>query len=210
MSFLDPLKRLFSSGGSPAALHKRGMANAKRENWEGAIVDYTAVIDSAKATDELTAMARFNRALAYSQQGNHTAAVAEDGAAGQVVGELAIPAMGEVDRDLLEDRERRRRGNAVQGLARMDPGAGRRHAEREGEERAIQAGSAHGCAPGRGRPPNDPGGGAQTAARGWVGSGYWRVKVTRPTGRGAPSRTKYDDALRISGPRGCMSASRAR
>jgi hypothetical protein len=77
MSLMDSLKRLLSGGGSVAGLHKRGMARAKRENWEGAVVDYTAVIDSGKASDELIAMARFNRALAYSQQGNHDDAIAD-------------------------------------------------------------------------------------------------------------------------------------
>jgi hypothetical protein len=69
MSMLDSLKRLFSGGSGPSSVHKRGMAKAKRENWDGAIADYTAVVDSPNASDELKAMARFNRALAYSQQG---------------------------------------------------------------------------------------------------------------------------------------------
>jgi hypothetical protein len=77
MSFLDSLKGLFSGGGGPASLHKRGMAKAKKENWDGAIADYTAVVDSGGASDELKAMAYFNRALAHSKQGNNDAAEAD-------------------------------------------------------------------------------------------------------------------------------------
>jgi hypothetical protein len=74
MSLLESFKRLFSGGSGPSAIHKRGMAKAKRENWDGAISDYTAVLDSSHASEELKAMARFNRALAYSKQGAHDAA----------------------------------------------------------------------------------------------------------------------------------------
>jgi regulator of sirC expression with transglutaminase-like and TPR domain len=77
MSLIESLKSLLSGSGGPASLHKRGMAKAKRENWDGAIADYSAVIDSSKASDELKAMARFNRALAYSQQGALSAAQAD-------------------------------------------------------------------------------------------------------------------------------------
>ena len=68
MSFLKSLSRLLSKGGRAAALHERGMAKAKCDDWAGAIVDYTAAIDCLNVPDALVATARFNRALAYAHQ----------------------------------------------------------------------------------------------------------------------------------------------
>lgn len=70
MSLVKSLHRLFSGGGKAAAMYDQGMEKAHREDWDGAIRDYTAVIDSSKAPRDLKAMARFNRALAYAHQGN--------------------------------------------------------------------------------------------------------------------------------------------
>ena len=71
MSFLDALKGLLSHSGSASTLLKRGIAKAGKEDWHGAVADYTAVIDSSTAPVDLKAMAYFNRGLAQGQQGQH-------------------------------------------------------------------------------------------------------------------------------------------
>jgi hypothetical protein len=70
MSLGEFFRRWLSRGGSAAAIHKRGMAKAKREDWAGAITDYTLVIASASAPADLKGMAYINRALAFSHQGD--------------------------------------------------------------------------------------------------------------------------------------------
>jgi tetratricopeptide (TPR) repeat protein len=71
MSLLESMSRLFTKGGKAATLQQRGMAKAKREDWSGAIDDYTAAIDFPQAPHEVKAMAYFNRALAYAHLGRH-------------------------------------------------------------------------------------------------------------------------------------------
>ena len=55
-----------SSRATAMSLYKRGMQTAHKRDREGAIADYTALIELADAPPDLTAMARFNRAVAYS------------------------------------------------------------------------------------------------------------------------------------------------
>jgi hypothetical protein len=70
MSLVKSLRRLFSGGGKAAALYERGMVKAKRDDWSGAVADYTAAIDAANVPRDVKAMALFNRALAYAHLGN--------------------------------------------------------------------------------------------------------------------------------------------
>jgi hypothetical protein len=85
MNLVKSLQQLFSGGSGASAHHKRGMAKAKREDWAGAVLDYTAAIDSSNVSDDLKAMALFNRALAQSHLGQQDQAHADLHAA------LAIP-----------------------------------------------------------------------------------------------------------------------
>ena len=77
----------------------------------------------------------------------------EDGSARQVMGELAVPVVHEFHRNLVEDRKRRLLRNRAQGLGRVDPGAGGRHAGRHHQERSKDSKSGHRFAPGRCPPP---------------------------------------------------------
>lgn len=57
---------VFSGRGKATAIYKRGMKKAKERDLEGAISEYSSVIDLTSAPGDLKAMARFNRGLAYS------------------------------------------------------------------------------------------------------------------------------------------------
>jgi hypothetical protein len=48
------------------SLYQRGMTKAKKHDEQGAIVDYTATIESPHAPADVRAMALFNRALVYA------------------------------------------------------------------------------------------------------------------------------------------------
>ena len=88
----------------------------------------------------------------------------EHGGAGQVMRRLAIPAVREVHGDLLEARLCELGGEGGRRLRRMDPDAARGG---EGEQRERNERASHGGF-----------------------HGYWRTKVTVPTGTLRPSCTK--------------------
>jgi hypothetical protein len=58
-------------------MFKRGVEKAENRDLQGAIADYTAVIDLKGAPPDVIAMALFNRALAYSREHNDTKATAD-------------------------------------------------------------------------------------------------------------------------------------
>jgi hypothetical protein len=70
MSLVKSLSRLFTGSGKAAGFYERGMAKAKRDDWSGAVADYTAAIEASSVSREVKAMALFNRALAYAHLGN--------------------------------------------------------------------------------------------------------------------------------------------
>lgn len=80
MSIIHWLKSRFSSRQNALALYRRGMAKAKKENFKGAIADYSASIRAPGIPADVKAMALYNRALAYSAIQDDTKA-AEDLAA---------------------------------------------------------------------------------------------------------------------------------
>jgi len=63
MNIASWLNRLFSRRGKALALYRRGMAKAKQRDQQGAIDDYTAVIDMPDAPADVRAMALYNRAV---------------------------------------------------------------------------------------------------------------------------------------------------
>jgi len=74
------LSRMFgglSSRGRATSLYKRGMQKAGDRDLEGAIQDYTAVIESKGAPPDVVAMALLNRALAYSREHDDTKAAVD-------------------------------------------------------------------------------------------------------------------------------------
>lgn len=70
MSVLSKMFGGFSSRGKATTLYKRGMQRASDRDLEGAIADYTEVIEMGKAPTDLKAMALMNRALAFSRSGD--------------------------------------------------------------------------------------------------------------------------------------------
>ncbi len=56
-------------------LYQRGMIKAKLRDQDSAIADYTAVIDMLDAPDDIRAMARYNRSIAYTASHHHTEAI---------------------------------------------------------------------------------------------------------------------------------------
>ena len=67
MSLISKLFGGFSTRGKAMAMYKRGMQRAGERNLDGAISDYTEVVDMKGAPEDVVAMALLNRALAYSR-----------------------------------------------------------------------------------------------------------------------------------------------
>lgn len=67
MNLLSRILGPFSVRGRATALYRRGMDKAGRRDLEGAIADYSAVVEMKAAPDDIVAMALLNRALAYSR-----------------------------------------------------------------------------------------------------------------------------------------------
>jgi hypothetical protein len=85
MSFSTWFSGLFSQRGKANSLYHRGMKKAHAQDLEGAIADYSAVIDAKDAPPDLKSMSLFNRALVYSIQKKYDEANAD------LEGVLAIP-----------------------------------------------------------------------------------------------------------------------
>ena len=77
MGLLSRMFGSFSARGRATALYKRGMEKAGNRDLEGAIEDYTAVIDLKHAPPDVIAMALLNRALAYSREHDDARATAD-------------------------------------------------------------------------------------------------------------------------------------
>ncbi|MDP6443775.1 MAG: hypothetical protein QGG36_30340 [Pirellulaceae bacterium] len=64
---MNILSSLFSSKkGKATSLYKRGLKKAKTRDLEGAVADYTAVIEMEGAPGDIKIVSQFNRGLAYS------------------------------------------------------------------------------------------------------------------------------------------------
>ena len=66
MGLFEKLLGGFGARGKATTVYKRGMEKADQRDWEGAIVEYSAVIEMDGAPGDVKAMALFNRAIAYS------------------------------------------------------------------------------------------------------------------------------------------------
>ncbi len=69
MNLISKMFGSFSTRGKAMSIYKRGMQKAGGRDLEGAIADYTAVVDMKGAPADVVAMALLNRALAHSR--NH-------------------------------------------------------------------------------------------------------------------------------------------
>lgn len=75
MSAFSWLTDRFSSRGKALTLYKRGMVRAKKRDYHGAIVDYTAIIGIAETPSDVRAMVLYNRAIAHAASGDDRKAV---------------------------------------------------------------------------------------------------------------------------------------
>ena len=69
MNLISKMLGSFSTRGKAMSMYKRGMQKAGERDLDGAIADYTGVVDMKGAPVDVIAMALLNRALAYSR--NH-------------------------------------------------------------------------------------------------------------------------------------------
>ena len=101
MSFLNWITGKFSSRGRALAPYRSGMAKAKKKDYQGAIVDYTTVIESSSVPPDVKAMASYNRSLAY-------AAIEEyDKAAADLTATLSMPNLPENIKVQAQQRKKR-------------------------------------------------------------------------------------------------------
>jgi hypothetical protein len=75
MSVIRWLKSRFLVNKKAALYYRRGMMQARLHKNQGAIADYTAVIELADVTGPLRAMALYNRALVHHATGNDAGAI---------------------------------------------------------------------------------------------------------------------------------------
>ena len=66
MSLFTWWKERRSIRGAGLSFYRRGMVRANQHDHQGALEDYTAVIEMAGAPDDVRAMALYNRALLYA------------------------------------------------------------------------------------------------------------------------------------------------
>jgi len=66
MSVLRWLASFVSQRGKALAMYRSGMAKAKKNDFHGAIDDYSKAIAAPDAPTDVKAMATYNRALAYT------------------------------------------------------------------------------------------------------------------------------------------------
>ncbi len=65
MTFLDSLKGYFSQRKRAMTIYKRGLARANEHDIQGALADYSAVIDMDAAPADIRAMALYNRSVVH-------------------------------------------------------------------------------------------------------------------------------------------------
>lgn len=101
MGLIRWLSSFLSPRGKALSLYRAGMEKARKNDYFGAIQDYSAAIDAAGVPNDVKGMATYNRALAY-------AAIDEDKkAADDLAAMLAIP--GLPDNIVTQARQRRER-----------------------------------------------------------------------------------------------------
>jgi len=66
MGILSVFKNFLSARSRAQSLYERGMLKAKKEDYVGAISDYTTLLRMDGAPEDIKAMALFNRGLALS------------------------------------------------------------------------------------------------------------------------------------------------
>lgn len=66
MSFVRWVYSWLSHRGRALAVYRSGMKKAGKNDFQGAIADYTAAIEGEDTPEDLKTMAIYNRALAYS------------------------------------------------------------------------------------------------------------------------------------------------
>lgn len=107
MGMFDWLKSRFSSRAKLIALYRNGMSKAKKGDFSGAVLDYTATIKAESISNDILGMALYNRALAYSAMHEN------DKAAEDLTRALRIPGLPEnIKVAAIQRQERIRRREA--------------------------------------------------------------------------------------------------
>jgi len=103
MSLITWLKSIFSHRGKALSQYRSGMVKAKKQDYAGAIADYSAAIESPQIPADVKAMAMYNRALAYS-------ALEEDAKAAEDLAAVsAMPGLPENIKTAAQQRRERMR-----------------------------------------------------------------------------------------------------
>jgi hypothetical protein len=89
MGFFNSLIGHGSGRSKAMTMYKRGMAKAKKHDFEGAIDDYSAAIDISGAPSDVIAMAMYNRALVHAAAKNSPKAIDD---LNEVLGMADLPA----------------------------------------------------------------------------------------------------------------------
>jgi hypothetical protein len=66
-----------SGDGAVGEHYRSGLAKAQHKDFDGAILEYTAVLDAPDVSHELCAMALYNRAIAHRFKKSYPAALAD-------------------------------------------------------------------------------------------------------------------------------------
>ena len=111
MNILNWFKSIFSRRELALARYRSGMAKAKKENYSGAIEDYTASIRAPGIPIDVKAMALYNRALAYSAMHD------TDNANKDLAEVLKIPGLPENIRTAAGQRQERLRRRSSSGTS---------------------------------------------------------------------------------------------
>ena len=75
MNIIGWLKSGFSVRQKALRIYRRGMARAKKHDYEAAIADYTAAIEMTDVPVDVKAMVLYNRALVYVAAGDDSKGV---------------------------------------------------------------------------------------------------------------------------------------
>jgi hypothetical protein len=75
MSVFNWLGGHFTNRGKALAVYRRGMKKARKHDHQGAIDDYTAVINTPGVSPDVKAMAHYNRALVHRATKNLATAI---------------------------------------------------------------------------------------------------------------------------------------
>jgi hypothetical protein len=100
------------------SLYRQGLAKSEKQEWEAAVVAYTAAIGHDRAPEDVRAMALYNRALLWAAQGETVKAAADLNAI--MAMPISVPGVTTAARRRLE-RLQHRKDAAADARSRRKP-----------------------------------------------------------------------------------------